>query len=245
MKNPILSVHIYKTGGTTFRNLLATLPGATVHFDYGDMPLAPARPLRMLGTVYRTTKTFLKVHGAVRGHDDRRVFIHGHFVATKYNRIFPSAALVTWLRDPVERVVSHYHFWHRHPNMKHPICKRLIAERLSLAEFAEIEGMRNVHSRLLGGANLASFDFVGITEDYDRSVALFLKIFAPGGEAPPVAPVNQYPERGGGRYDMDEEVRGRIAACNELDIALYEVGQRRFEELCEVYGCRRATPWLR
>jgi hypothetical protein len=168
--------------------------------------------------------------------DPPRVFIHGHFVASKYDRLFPSARLVTWLRDPVERVASHYHFWLRHPNLKHPICKRLIAEKLSLAEFAEVEGMRNVHSRLLGGKDLADFDFVGITEEYDRSLALFLSLFAPGGGVPAVASVNQHPDRGGDRYEIGEEERRRIVACNEADFALYEAGRRRFNELCELHA---------
>ena len=234
MKNPIVSVHIYKTGGTTFRNLLSTLPGTAVCLDYGDMPLAPARPARMFKSVYRTTRAYLKVRRTLSGSDCARVFIHGHFVASKYDRLFPSAGLATWLRDPIERVVSHYHFWLRNPNRKHPICQRLIAEGLSLADFAEVEGMGNVHSRLLAGKSIADFDFVGITEQYSRSVALFLNIFN-GGEAVPVTPVNQHPARGGLRYAVDEETRARIAACNGTDISLYEAGMLRFEELCELH----------
>ncbi|HEX8672406.1 MAG TPA: hypothetical protein VF710_10990 [Longimicrobium sp.] len=236
MKNPILSVHIYKTGGTTFRNLLTELPRTEVVLDYGDMPLARAAPARRLKNTFRTAKVYAGVRRRMSRRDRPRVFIHGHYVASKYEPLFPSAGLVTWLRDPVERVASHYHFWLRHPNRKHPICQRLIAEKLSLPEFAEVEGMRNVHSRLLGGRNIAEFDFVGITEEYDRSMALFLDLFTHGGEAPAVAPVNQNPEKGGLRYEIDEEARARILACNATDIAIYEAGRLRFEELCELHA---------
>ena len=236
VKNPILSVHIYKTGGTTFRNLLAGLSGIEVVFDYGDMPLARAGPARMLKSAYRTARAYADVRRAMSRGDHRRVFIHGHFLASKYNLLFPFAGLVTWLRDPVERVASHYHFWLRHPNRKHPICRRLIAERLSLSEFAEVDGMRNVQSKLLGGRDIAEFDFVGITEEYNRSTALFRNLFAHGAQAPAVAPANQNPENGGLGYEVDDETRERIAACNNMDIALYEAGRVRFRALCERLG---------
>ena len=120
--------------------------------------------------------------------------------------------------------------------MQHPLFHRLIVEKLSLAEFAEIEGMRNVHSRLLKGKTLDDFDFIGITEDYDRGVALFLKLFAPRAAPSPVPAVNQNQNKSVSRYEIDKGVRDEVAACNELDFALYEAGKRRFKELCDSHG---------
>jgi hypothetical protein len=107
---------------------------------------------------------------------------------------------------------------------------------LSLAEFAEIEGMRNVHSRLLTGKIPGDFDLIGITEDYDRGVALFLKLFAPRAAPSPVAAMNQNHDKSVSRYEIDKGVRDKVAACNELDFALCEAGKRRFKELCDFHG---------
>ena len=46
---------------------------------------------------------------------DEVACIHGHFLPVKYRIALARrpAHYVTWLRDPVERIASHYAFWRR------------------------------------------------------------------------------------------------------------------------------------
>jgi hypothetical protein len=83
---PIVSVHLPKTAGTTFRHMLQqAFPALTL--DYGEPHiLAPH-----IGC------------------------IHGHFFVEKYTGILPRARFIAWLRDPIERLVSQYHYWLRTP----------------------------------------------------------------------------------------------------------------------------------
>jgi hypothetical protein len=215
----IVSVHIPKTGGVSFREVLAKLAEGRMVQDYDDRPLAPR-------TLWRAARERLR---SARLPPGTRV-VHGHFVASKYWRGYRDARFVTWLRDPVERLASHYHYWQREPDPRNPTCRRLLEERLSLEQFAALPEMRDVHARFLGGMPVEAFAFVGLTEAFDEGMALFARLF--GAELPPGAPRrNANPERRGERYDIEPTVRRAIAARNRADLALYERGRARFEEL--------------
>ncbi|MEX1335331.1 MAG: hypothetical protein AB1Z66_08535 [Candidatus Limnocylindrales bacterium] len=86
----IVSIHVPKTGGEGFRDILEALTEGHLQRDYADRPLAPlslrqrvrlpsARPMREPG---------------VRA-------VHGHFIANKYWRRYPHARYMAWFREPV------------------------------------------------------------------------------------------------------------------------------------------------
>jgi hypothetical protein len=219
MNDLIVSVHVPKTGGVSFREVLLALAEGRVVWDYDDRPLAPAAP-------------WVRLHRALRRVSlpaDTRA-VHGHFVASKYRRRYPDASYVTWLRDPVERVASHYHYWRREPDPKNATCRKLLEEDLSLVSFAALPEMREVHRRFLGGVPLEAFAFVGITEHFDEGMARFRRLFCPGVTVE-AGRQNANPERKGERYDLDPGIRERIAALNPEDVALYARGRERFAAL--------------
>jgi hypothetical protein len=156
--------------------------------------------------------------------------VHGHFVAAKYWRVHPEARFVTWFRDPVERLASHYHYWLREPDPANATCRRLLEERLSLLAFAALPEMRDVHARFLGGVPLERFAFVGLTERFDEGMDLFRRLFCPELRYES-ARRNVNPERGGERYELDPAERAAIAELNRADLALHARACARYEEL--------------
>lgn len=107
-----------------------------------------------------------------RGISPPTTCIHGHFLAAKYKNI-PGGRFCTWLRDPVERVVSRYY-----QELAGDISPSSEQFPSSLEEFVKIEKFQNIYARYLQNMPLTEFDFVGITEDYDESLILFSKIFS-------------------------------------------------------------------
>ena len=215
----IVSVHVPKTGGETFRDILEALTEGHLQRDYADRPLAPM-----------SLRQRIRLATARPHLDPDTRAVHGHFNATKYWRRYPDARYMAWFREPVERLASHYHYWKRKPDRKNPTCQKLMQEDLSLEAFAALPEMRDVHARFLGEVPAASLAFVGITERYDDSIDLFRRAFYP---ALPVATerVNVNPERDGDRYDLDPATREAIEQLNSADMDVYRAAVARFEQL--------------
>lgn len=223
----MVSIHIPKTGGGSFRSILEAYAEGHFQRDYADRPLAP-------GTV---RQRFRLATSRPRLEPGTRV-VHGHFIATKYWRRYPDARYVAWFRDPVERLASHYHYWKRSPDLEHPTCRRLIDEDLSLQAFAALPEMRDVQARLLGEVPVERLDFAGLTERYDDSLELFRRIFAPSLEVK-TKPRHVNAEREGERYQIDPAVRSAIRELNRSDVQLYADAQARFAALAAEHGMAR------
>jgi len=82
----ILSVHIPKTGGITLFNLLEQRFGKGLLADYPD-------------------------RHEMEGCTDLVEAIHGHFEIADYLKRSPGARIITFLREPLDRALSHYYYW--------------------------------------------------------------------------------------------------------------------------------------
>lgn len=212
----LLSLHLPKTAGTSFAETLRAAAGAGYRDDYADLPMQH-------GTWAR------RVH-AVRGGGQLRgrlptdaTCIHGHFLAIKY-RIAQGGRPVrwlTWMRDPVQRLVSHYAFWRRDydgTDPAQPLRNRMLHEEWSFERFALGPEMRNVYRQYLWGFEPARFDFIGITEHYEEDLAwLARQLGRPAVRS--TALVNAERDRHG--YPVDAGLRQRIEAHHAADVALY------------------------
>jgi hypothetical protein len=221
----IVSVHIPKTGGVSFREALAEVAGGRLVQDYADQPLAPRPWWRRLRE--RLRKVELPPGTRV---------VHGHFAAAKYWRVYPEARYVAWFREPIERLVSHYHYWRREPDLSHPLCRRLVEQNLTLESFAAIPQMRDVHVRFLGGVPVERFAFVGLTEHYGEGMERFRRAFCPE-HALAAERRNANPERvAGAPYDLPPATRRALEELNRADLALYDRARARYEELRDAAG---------
>lgn len=196
----LLSVHIPKTAGVSFRRILAQLFEEDIVLKYWQMTDARGRVISEIAANVRC--------------------IHGHFPTDELLPKFPAAKLVTWVRDPVERVISSYHHRLRDPDWAHPVTRELHEKKLSLVDFARIEMMRNEMTRYIGTRQLKEFAFIGVTENFDASLAQFLRMF--GFDRVPIPRENCNPLRTTERYEVDRRTRDAIAALNEQDMALYQ-----------------------
>jgi len=212
----IVSIHIPKTGGSTFREFLILAYGKKLLLDHVDKP-----ELEQTGNP-------IKVNPYTR-------IIHGHFVADKYDKLYPRARLVTLLRDPIERIASHYFFWLRSPDADNPICQRMIKEKLKIEEFAEMPEIINIQSRMCRNKRARDFTYIGIMEDYDKSIELFKKMFGVKGKYCFKIYLQNKEKSLKARYNIPDEARKTIMTSNKKDVELYNEGRDYFNELCQKY----------
>lgn len=194
-----LSIHIPKTAGVSIRNILKE------HFGPGFVQY-----------YWEITDAWGRVLDQV---PPDATCVHGHYQTDKMTRLFPQAELITWVRDPVERVISSYHHRLRDPDPKHPVCQELHQKKLSLTEYAALPLVRNEMTRYFGSKKPEDFLFIGIVEEFEHSLRLMAQLL--GIPAPSSRRDNVNPEKLSGCYQLDPAVRREILAVNEQDAILY------------------------
>jgi hypothetical protein len=225
----LVSVHVPKTGGESVLQTLQDLYPGRVFRDTLTEPLLPLR-LR----IHRAPWTRVARHLVPEDAD----CIHGHFLATKYERSFPAARTAMWFREPAERLVSDFHYIRRTPMLfpAHSLQRDIQNGSLDLEGFVRHRLYRDLQSTYLDGRSLETLDFVGIQEHFDRSMELFQRVIGTHADlagasrnANPMKPVGE-------AYENSPALRSLVERHHLRDTALFPRALRRFEELCRIHG---------
>lgn len=218
----IFSIHIPKTAGTSFRKALEERYGDRLAFYYGRND--PKTDPSLAGVTRRDLASRLPLLEA-RGVE----VLHGHyrFKDVRSAVTAPDRQLWTWLRDPVERVASHYYFYRERP-VTASLGDDVRTGGLSLERFAEAHKMRNMQTRYLMGADITQFAFVGLTERFELGLAMLF------GDDAPRLPMRY--NATGRKDDVADDMRGRLAGLNARDAALYAEGARLVEKRLAALG---------
>lgn len=209
-KLELLSVHIPKSAGTSFRNTLKDVYGekhvvrTDISMQNGDLMLneVPVNP------------PVLPV--------DVRV-CHGHFRLKEFYEMFPEHTqlpVITWLRNPAQRVISNYFF------LVQQIEQELIDKdkqqgkwkrmQRTLPEFAADPRNQNRMSFFLEGKNIDDYLFVGITEDYNNDLQRLAKLLNWDN-----APSFEHNKTRNKKEVTDSELISQIEKWNQKDMDIY------------------------
>jgi hypothetical protein len=229
----IISIHIPKTAGRSWQAQLASEFGPRLLLDkefekvdsietYKEIFQAYAP---QLDTGEKAPKDGLREQRdeLMRDYD----IIHGHFVADKYTDIFPTTHFVAIFRDPYQQMVSAYHY------IKREAGELFQKYNPTLPQFIAL--LSNMQSPFLGSISLEQLAMVGITEQYERSVALFEAIFGKK-ISHDLKRENTNPERQGDAYEISAEIKEAVDHYCANDVALYRRAQERFLHLANHYG---------
>ena len=132
----IVFLHIPKTGGTSLHSMLKS--------NFREPEIFPDRYDAVLNTSLHRLLTYR--------------YFSGHFDFLAAASIPGIKKLVTMLRDPVSRVLSHYYFYRAHVNNSHPNSHVTLANKLSVQEFFSHPDIINSVSF----NNAYAFNFLGI-----------------------------------------------------------------------------------
>ena len=212
----LISVHLPKTAGSSFGASLEEVFGERLLRDYGDAPLHTSPLIR------KTRAALANLHAL-----SRRLAvvdcIHGHFLPFKYQALRATRAVcfITWMRDPVERLGSHYHFWQRSydPGTAPLLHRRVVEEQWSFERFARSPELRDTYAQFLWGFPLSRFAFIGITEHYADDFAFFARAFLGVSLPPHRLLIND--EREERVYVWDHALRAEIERIHHRDVSLY------------------------
>jgi hypothetical protein len=242
-------VHIPKTAGGTATTMLANaFSSAGVH-GAGNYMRGPEATERKLARREGGWEEWLDGGGrASVGHVPYRVF-------RRY--LPPETRYMTFLREPVDRVLSHYYRHIHHPEGTAESRRERREGRKERAGSIEealtelrLPQIRNLMTRFLCGhptreedlaasaltsakANLRNFAFVGIQERFDESIILLQRWL--GLDRVPY--LNRHVSEDRPRVeDIPAEQRELIAEHNHLDAELYRFGLELFEEALAAWG---------
>lgn len=237
----LVFVHVPKTAGTTLQSIISRL--------YKPHEILAEYPTESLSRLEQRFKAFsTEQQVAIK-------VILGHFPYGSCNWSENRPTYVTVLREPIDRLISHYHFVKRAPD--HYLHQAVNVQDMSLEEYVasgiSLE-MDNGQTRMICGPAAMKIPFgqctadmlaeakynlrnkitvVGLTEDFDRTVILMGHIF--GWNWPFYIARNRTRNRPQ-RTEIAPETIRIMEKQNRFDIALYNYARELFDARVRAEG---------
>ena len=240
-KQTVIFLHIHKTGGSTLDSIIRRQysPQAITAFYHSD----PEK-----------TQQYNEFKKLPESAKRRSKLILGHIGFGLHEFLPQPSTYITFLRDPVERVISLFYFIRR--ATRHPHHNSIVSSNMSLEEFVGSvdlgKQIDNSQTRLLADAwnvelgkcsqemleraksNIDNyFAVVGLTERFDESLILLRQklgwknIFYQPKNVTKNRPLQD---------SISDKTLAEIKKYNELDFELYKYAQEIFEKSIEQQG---------
>ena len=217
MFDVVVSIHTPKVAGSSFLHQIKGIYGEdNLLLDYNDDPVDPLSRVNIDPAFYRlnpiTTIAPCKV-------------VHGHFHPGKYDFLL-NAFRMTFLRHPVDNVLSIYRYWSAHgeETWNSPVFQYFKRNSLSLERFAMLPKIRNLYSQVyFGDFDMDRFNFIGDYQNYDKELRRLGGLLGVEFDLNVRLNVTQeYAGEGGTSLDVGEESIESLSSILEKDIRFYE-----------------------
>lgn len=228
----IIFLHIPKAAGATLQSIISRHYKNSQVFYY-DFP----ESINEFKSFSPKTKQQIKL-------------ITGHLYFGFHQYCLPPYTYITMLRNPVNRVISHYYYARRTPN--HYLYQKIKSGNLSLKDYlkSNILELNNGQVRFLSGQNgfenhvefgkctremldeakqrlTTYFSFIGITERFNESIISLQEAF---GFNNCFYYQKNVTKQKLAKSAVDKEILDAIVEINKLDIELYDYANKIFQK---------------
>jgi len=230
-RRTLIYIHVPKAAGTTFSDII-------------EQNYPAQEVLTILHQPGRTIEDFMRLPIEER---KRPRVIKGHFPFGLHEHVPRPCTYITILRDPVERILSHYHYVLRTP--EHYLYDKVAGSKMSLAEYAGnpvTTELDNGQVRMISGCgrfvpidqcgeqhlqqakdNLERhFLFAGLAERFDESLLVLKRLLEWKQPFYTRKNVTDHPNASA----VDRNVVQTIREKNQLDVELYAFVSCRVDE---------------
>ncbi len=206
----LISIHIPKTAGTSLYKILGDA--------YGQNKIARVDYKPPLKKLFLNEKEF-------KGDEFPKHIevIHGHInpkMLEKYFVLDDKVKKITFLRDPVERIISDYYYLRQIIDQNYnfdPYNPKILNRMIkSLIEFAGMEKEKNRMSKFLGKGRLNEMFFVGTTENFAQDTQKLAKLL--NWNSYKLVEENKTRNKSN---DIPPDIFEKIKVLNEKDVELY------------------------
>jgi hypothetical protein len=232
----LIFLHLPKCGGTTLNRI--------IEWEYDPLRVFSIDPILFLWSYKKLNRWPAERLG-------RMQVFKGHMPFGIHKRLPQNSTYISFLRDPVERVISAYYFARNY--VLHPLHAWI--SKLTLEQYVQQSPNHNVQCKYLSGRpfvgdyhagpcneemlemakqNLVKyFSLVGLTERFDEGLAILKIIF--GWEIAKYAKFNVTKSRLK-KHSLPASTVELIADRNRFDMALYEYAIPIFDQTRAKYG---------
>lgn len=233
MKQPIIFLHIPKSGGSTFHTILRKkFKKPEIYNIFGARNHDPE------------VIKFVELAEAER---EKIGLLKGHMPFGLHQHLPGAAKYISFLRDPVDAVVSRYYYIKK--NAHNPKHEQVHGAGMSISEFVTsgvVFGTNNCHCRFLTGEidrlsygenkdlyqnaidNIERhFLWVGITERFDESILVLAELL--GWKKPPYYIKQNVNTARKSKPRLSDDDRKIIASYNQDDQALYQYANEKLD----------------
>lgn len=210
----LLSIHIPKTAGSSFFHVLKSV--------YGKQAVS------RMNTMGHSQDEISNLLGGSENNEFTKV-IHGHVRVSELKDVIrcDQPKIITWMRDPVERLISNYYFAMQRIREGKALRRKEYTINYSLIEYAAIEENRNRAAYLLENTPLDQLFFIGLYEQYEDDIRLLGKMLGwpENIDIPHLKRSNISMVENDCKtqfQDITDEMRNEIARLNSIDVDLYQ-----------------------
>jgi len=206
-------VHIPKTAGTSFRAaFLAASSADKIVYDYNLNAVETSDIIKEL--CYNAQDLWFLQEQLSK---NKIELLAGHFDVQNYLSSFGAENMATFVREPISRVISEYkHFVRNYGFDK------------GFESFYRQAAFINKQSKALGSTPLSALGFIGITEQYPKSLEVFNCIY---NKKIKELKLNLAVDQEAVEFELSEAQKQEITELNRVDVNLYNRCVQWFKQL--------------